>query len=630
LHLPSEVARLRFIAIAGGECATLAWDSTMCGWQNTEFTEGTFTSFEGAAVCVAGEPDEGGGDDDGDQGEGEPDSSLTECDSLPCCRYVAQKPATGRVWVVNDDGTIGTDCDCNHIQACIDSASAGDTVCVNPGTYDTLITRLYGFDEDRQELHSRTTFCIDKDSIVVLGKAGAAYTIIGREAQDTAHACVIVADLADPPDGNRLEGVEVRGFTFRKGLARTFSSGEAYGTGGMLITHAATRTVVVTENVFEGNQGFHGGAMRINGAPQIINNIFRGNTFSRGMERPPPSGGAIFLASGWKRPRIEGNSFIENGRPPSDTVRGRGGAICLEGCGAEITKNLFYSNWGDVGGALFLSNPECDPTIDFNVFVRCNANTYGGAIATADNSSWMSVRIGNNTFFGNSADSLQGGAFYTRNPGLVLGFVRNVVMCSQGGGVVIGHEGVVIDSFGCNCFFANDGPAFTGISEEEATDTLLMDINPLLCTPNPCTLYALHASSACAPNQACEALIGGVGVCQACSDTVAACNSLIQAFVRASSSEITDAPIALRVSPNPFTSTIGIECGVPGSESWVYVTIHDVRGRLVQEFSGQVGGRGSWTWDGRDNRGKKVASGAYFLRAEALEASVVRKVILVH
>ncbi|MBM3321381.1 MAG: hypothetical protein FJY73_11965, partial [Candidatus Eisenbacteria bacterium] len=101
LHLPAEVARLRFIAIEGGASATFAWDSTMCGWQNTEFTEGTFAAFEGAVVCVAGEQDGGGGDDDGDQGEGEPGSSLTECDSLPCCPYVAEKPATGRVWVVN-------------------------------------------------------------------------------------------------------------------------------------------------------------------------------------------------------------------------------------------------------------------------------------------------------------------------------------------------------------------------------------------------------------------------------------------------------------------------------------------------------------------------------------------------
>ncbi|MBM3321751.1 MAG: S8 family serine peptidase [Candidatus Eisenbacteria bacterium] len=78
LHLPSEVARLRFIAIAGGECATLAWDSTMCGWQNTEFAEGTFAGFEEAVVCVAGEEDGGGEDEqDGEGGVPPDDDSAT-------------------------------------------------------------------------------------------------------------------------------------------------------------------------------------------------------------------------------------------------------------------------------------------------------------------------------------------------------------------------------------------------------------------------------------------------------------------------------------------------------------------------------------------------------------------------
>ena len=43
---------------------------------------------------------------------------------------------SGRVWLVDGDGVPGIDCDCTHIQACVDSASTGDMVLVAEGTYE--------------------------------------------------------------------------------------------------------------------------------------------------------------------------------------------------------------------------------------------------------------------------------------------------------------------------------------------------------------------------------------------------------------------------------------------------------------------------------------------------------------
>jgi|GEM_PF-4822516 len=88
LHLPSEVARLRFVAVEEGACATFAWDSTMCGWQNTEFEEGTFGGFEGTTVCVRGGGDEAedgssGGDEGADGGAAPPESQGGDEPQVP-------------------------------------------------------------------------------------------------------------------------------------------------------------------------------------------------------------------------------------------------------------------------------------------------------------------------------------------------------------------------------------------------------------------------------------------------------------------------------------------------------------------------------------------------------------------
>lgn len=89
------------------------------------------------------------------------------------------------------------------------------------------------------------------------------------------------------------------------------------------------------------------------------------------------------------------------------------------------------------------------------------------------------------------------------------------------------------------------------------------------------------------------------------------------------------APRIKRCYPNPFNSTLLIEYIVP-LRSDVGVTIYDVAGRrvrnLVAEHRVTAGGYRT-SWDGRNDHGRRVASGVYFCRLEAGPHTDVKKVV---
>jgi len=62
----------------------------------------------------------------------------------------------------------------------------------------------------------------------------------------------------------------------------------------------------------------------------------------------------------------------------------------------------------------------------------------------------------------------------------------------------------------------------------------------------------------------------------------------------------------------------------------VRLAVYDVHGRRVASVVDRVGvaGWGTVLWDGRDNAGRDVGSGTYFLRLELGDAVRVRKVVL--
>ncbi len=92
-------------------------------------------------------------------------------------------------------------------------------------------------------------------------------------------------------------------------------------------------------------------------------------------------------------------------------------------------------------------------------------------------------------------------------------------------------------------------------------------------------------------------------------------------------------PLTFRLgtcSPNPFNPVTSIDYDVPEGGGLMDISVFDVAGRLVTTlYSGHhESGTHSVTWNGRDDRGRDVASGIYFVRLVAEEFQASSKMVL--
>ena len=81
--------------------------------------------------------------------------------------------------------------------------------------------------------------------------------------------------------------------------------------------------------------------------------------------------------------------------------------------------------------------------------------------------------------------------------------------------------------------------------------------------------------------------------------------------------------------PNPFAASTTLRLSTPDPTTPVAVNVFDCRGRLLRALSDEpVAGRRVIAWDGRDDAGRGLASGVYFVRAEQGLRSAAHRVIL--
>jgi hypothetical protein len=83
--------------------------------------------------------------------------------------------------------------------------------------------------------------------------------------------------------------------------------------------------------------------------------------------------------------------------------------------------------------------------------------------------------------------------------------------------------------------------------------------------------------------------------------------------------------------PNPFTGYTQIKYAIP-KKSKVSLKVYDITGKLVRTFVDGVKKPGYYvlSWDGRDDKNKRLSSGIYFYRLEAGEYRDTKKIILLH
>ncbi len=81
--------------------------------------------------------------------------------------------------------------------------------------------------------------------------------------------------------------------------------------------------------------------------------------------------------------------------------------------------------------------------------------------------------------------------------------------------------------------------------------------------------------------------------------------------------------------PNPFRSDTRLAFSSPGGA--VTACVYDVAGRKVHTLLDRVVGAGEQEvrWDGTDDRGRRVASGVYFIRVETAEEAGILRVVLI-
>lgn len=93
--------------------------------------------------------------------------------------------------------------------------------------------------------------------------------------------------------------------------------------------------------------------------------------------------------------------------------------------------------------------------------------------------------------------------------------------------------------------------------------------------------------------------------------------------------DVVPEPVNIANFPNPFNASTSVEITIPYS-GFAEVYIYNIAGQKVRRLIASHMGAGKhiFVWDARDDHGRNVSSGTYFIRLNALSRTMVQKTML--
>jgi len=403
----------------------------------------------------------------------------------------------------------------------------------------------------------------------------------------------------------------------------TFINNTAGDAGGGMLNH--TCAPAITGCTFEGNSALYGGGGLYNymASPTVNTCTFRYNVTQHW-------GGGVHNHGASSVPNLYDCDFVENssseeggamynrvGTAPALTLctftaneaGTYGGGIYSNASSPELESCAFNGNMAATDGGGIYCTSYCAAIIQNTVFIHNMAEYNAGGFYSRDHDN---SSLSNCTFYHNDARSIGGGLYaWSSSPD-----IANCIFWQNNAtaGPQIALDTNCSLSVECCDIMGGQAGIYVAGGSSIAWGSGNINADPIFCHADRLDL-TLHSTSPCAAahSGACG-LIGAMDV--GCTQTdvqdgTPAANRLHQSY------------------PNPFNPTTKIAFDVE-TAGQVSLKVFDVSGRLVRTLVDKTlpAGHQEIIWDGKDESGRKLASGAYFCRMTAGAFAESKKIVL--
>jgi len=307
---------------------------------------------------------------------------------------------------------------------------------------------------------------------------------------------------------------------------------------------------------------------------------------------------------------IYNSVFTNNAITPSSNLT-KGGGLYAANAAVNVDGSEFSGNSCTFAGGGLAINAPTSLSLTASTVVENTASIFGAGVYVENGTASMALT--GNTVANNSGGSVGGDGFYVS--GGSADFLSNVVAFNDGGASNANGIHVVsaTATFSCNLVHGNTGANYGGVTDPTGSNDNI-DTDPLFCDMAGGE-YTLSASSPAAI--ATCGLMGAQAVDCGQGTGLGDDTPPVTAARR----------FALGQNrPNPFNPSTQISFSTPQA-GHVTLRVFDIRGRLVRSLVDRDYAAGDWTvsWDGRDDSGRSVASGAYLYELRAQDRRQVRK-----